>query len=372
MNLLEPTVAIRQMECLAADLRQQRPLFQEAIEAALTPSEWASVGRVHLTGSGDSYHASCAMELAFETMACVSCTSTSSLRLLEYRAADLVRPHSAGRTLVIGTSSSGQTPVVVQALQRARESGALSLALTGTPGSPVSEAAGRSVAVRLPHLERSPGIRTYQASLLGLTLMAIHLGESRGICSPATSSRWRDEVEALADWVDATCKEIRDRCRSLAESIPDASTMAMVGSGPSYGTALFAAAKVMEIAGIPTFGQDLEEWWHVERFAHPADMPLFVIAPPGRSHSRAVALAERAMVLGRRVIAVTQAGDREVGPHASVTLPVPGVVREELSPFAYHLFAGYLACDLAECLGRLAFQGGAPADAYRPSPDRRR
>jgi len=63
--------------------------------------------------------------------------------------------------------------------------------------------------------------------------------------------------------------------------------MVMVGSGPSYGTALFSAAKMIEAAGIFVLGQDVEEWWHVERFAYPIAMPVFVIAPPGRSYWRA-------------------------------------------------------------------------------------
>src|SRR5438094_6579557 len=101
-------------------------------------------------------------------------------------------------------------------------------------------------------------------------------------------------LAALADVVDATTDAIKGRCDEVARRIADTATMVMVGSGPSYGTALFSAAKVIEAAGIFASGQDLEEWWHVERFAYPADMPVFVIAPPGRSHWRAGDLAATA------------------------------------------------------------------------------
>ena len=63
----------------------------------------------------------------------------------------------------------------------------------------------------------------------------------------------------------------------------DSPVLVMTGSGPSYGTALFAAAKMTETAGVFAAGQDLEEWCHVERLAYPDAMPVFVIAPPGRS-----------------------------------------------------------------------------------------
>jgi glucosamine--fructose-6-phosphate aminotransferase (isomerizing) len=103
-------------------------------------------------------------------------------------------------------------------------------------------------------------------------------------------------------------------------------------------------------------GQDLEEWSHVERFAHPTDMPLLVIAPPGRTHPRAVALAEQAHTLGRRVISIAGSDDHRFTAHAHTVLPITGQVREEFSPLLYHLPAGYLACFIASHLGRLPFQ----------------
>lgn len=142
--------------------------------------------------------------------------------------------------------------------------------------------------------------------------------------------------------------------------IADTPTLVMAGSGPSYGTALYSAAKMIEAAGLFAMGQDLEEWWHVERFAYPVDMPVFVIAPPGCSHWRAGDLAATAHGLGRRVIAVTHKDDTQVSRHAQAVLPVQGEVREEFSPLLYHLFASYVASYVAERLGRSLFQSDRP------------
>ena len=214
--------------------------------------------------------------------------------------------------------------------------------------------------VELPQKQRSPGIRTYQASLLGMLLVAIQLGEMRDTSHQAEADGLRQEVAALADVVDATASAIKERCREVADMIADSPAMVMLGSGPSYGTALFSAAKVIEAAGVFAMGQDLEEWWHVERFAYPVDMPVFVIAPPGRSHWRAGDLAATARALGRRVIAVTHKDDTEVARHAHAVLPVHGEVREEFSPLLYHLFADYGASYLAARLGRALFQSDRP------------
>ena len=359
MEPLKPEVMVGQVEGLAGDLRALTGPFGQQIRTLLTPLEWRSVKKVYLTGDGDSYHASCAAEMAFEAIADVSCEPISAQRFVDYGAAWL-RQVAPRQTLVIATSASGGTQRVVQAIESAKEHGALTVALTGIPKSAVTQVADRSIVVELPQKERSPGIRTYQASLLGMLLVAIQLGEMQSKCNQEEANLVRQELAALADVVDATTEAIKGRYREVADMIADTPTMVMLGSGPSYGTALYSAAKMIEAAGIFAMGQDLEEWWHVERFAYPVDMPVFVIAPPGRSHWRASDLAATARGLGRRVIAVTHTDDTEVSRHTHVVLPVQGKVREEFSPLVYHLFASYVAAAVAERLERSLFQSDRP------------
>ena len=359
MEPLKPEVMVRQVEALAGDLRQLTDPFDQQIRPLLTPLEWRSVKKVYLTGDGDSYHASCAAEMAFEAIADVACEPMSAQRFLDYGAA-WMRPAAPNQTLVIATSASGGTKRVVQAIERAKEHGALTIALTGIHKSAVTQVADRSIVVELPQKERSPGIRTYQASLVGMLLVAIQLGEMQSKYAQEEANALRQELAALADSVDATTDAMKGRCREVAEIIAESPTLIMLGSGPSYGTALYSAAKMVEAAGIFSMGQDLEEWWHVERFAYPVDMPVFVIAPPGRSYWRAGDVAATARGLGRRVIAVTHEDDTNVIRHAHAVLPVLGEVREEFSPLLYPLFASYVAANVAERLGRRLFQTDRP------------
>ncbi len=348
-------VMLRQLAGLAGDLRQLTRPFAQQIQTVLSPAEWAAVKNVYLTGDGDSYHASCALEMAFETIADVGCRPMSAQRFVDYGAQWMRR-----QSLVLAISASGGTQRVVQAIERAKEHGALSVAVTGTPNSAVARAADRAIVVELPQKERSPGIRTYQASLMGLLLVAIQLGEMQAKQSQPEADALRQKLVALADVVDATTAAVKEPCREVAETIAAAPTLVMLGSGPSYGTALFSAAKLVEAAGVLALGQDLEEWWHVERFAYPVDMPVFVIAPPGRSHWRAAEVAATARGLGRRVIAVAHPDDSEVTRHSHAVLPVQGETREEFSPLVYHVFASHVAAAVAERLGRSLFQSDRP------------
>ncbi|ARF53276.1 hypothetical protein B1H19_03045 [Streptomyces gilvosporeus] len=347
-----------QTAALADDLTEQSPRFALQASGLLSQEEWASVDRVYLTGSGDSYHASCAAEMAFESLAGVPCEPLSSLRFLEYGTDGMSAV--GGNNLVIATSASGGTRRVLQCAERARHHGVRTVALTGVADSPLTRTCDRSMVIDVPRLERSPGIRTHQASLVGLLMIAIRLGEARGMYASAAANALRGELSALAGPMNATVDAIRERCRQVAHLISDAPVVVMIGAGPGLGTALFGAAKIVEASAVFAMGQDLEEWCHVERFADPIDTPLFLLSCPGRAHSLAGAVAARATALGRQVIAVVPAEDTVVTPYAHTVLPVYGTTREEFSPLLYGLFAPYTAAFLAERLGRLPFRAGCP------------
>ncbi|MBL1114979.1 SIS domain-containing protein [Streptomyces sp. 110] len=362
MGALDPEVMIRQVSCLAGDLKDMTGPVGRVVEALFASADWGSVGSVHLVGDGDSYYAALSAELAFRSLAGVDCVAAPALGFLEYQAPWL-RPRNTGRHLVVGISASGFTPRVVQALARAGRHGALTLALTGVPDSPLARTADHTLPVQLSGSEPSPGIRTYQASLLGLLLLAVRLGEARRHHTSGGREALEREIATMHEGVASTVAELGEACSRAARLVGDGPVVVMVGSGPGLGAALYGAAKLIEGAGVSARGQDLEEWHHVDRFAGPYDMPVFVLAPPGRSHRRAVEVAARAAELGRRVIAVAHREDTAVVSHSTAVLPVAARPREEFSPLLYHLFSGVLACRTAQRLGRVPFCTGPAAPA---------
>ncbi|MFD0164525.1 SIS domain-containing protein [Streptomyces decoyicus] len=350
---LDPRVMLRQVAALAEDLREQTGPFDEQIRSRLS-ARWAAVDSVTIVGDGDSYHAACAVQMAFASLAGVDCRPVNALRFVDYDLpfADCRPPRTE---LTLAVSASGRTPLVVRSAERAREAGATAVAVTATSGSALAAASDGALLVTLPRTERSPGVRSYQASLLGLLLIAVRLGEARERLTRQEADALRGELAALAGPVEATAEAARERCREPAERIAGAPVLTVVGSGPSYGTALFGAAKVIETSGVFATGQDLEEWCHVERFARPADMPMVVVAAPGRAYRHAVEVAAKAAALGRRVIAVAPEDDTGLARHSWAALPVTGRVREEFSPLLYHVFAAPFSCYLAQHLGRAPF-----------------
>jgi len=353
-----PDVMVRQVDRLGSDLRALAAPVTEQVRSALGAGPaWPAARAVYLTGAGDSYHASLAAAMAFETIAGVACHPASARSFADYAAPAL--PLRPGPGIVVAASASGRTPQAIAALAAARAQGIATMAVTCHGDTPLTDEADTSIVVELAGLERSPGIRTFQATLLALLTTAVELAGLRltgAVGGPAEDAG----IGRLADHVERTAQASKEACRWIAELTAAAPTTILLGGGPSLGVARFGAAKLVEAAGVPALAQDLDEWWHVERRALPADMPVFVIAPPGRSSGRCRQVAAAARRLGRQVIAVADGRDADIARHAHAVLPVQASVREELSPVLYHVFAGYLAAFTAQRRGRQAFDGDPP------------
>jgi glutamine---fructose-6-phosphate transaminase (isomerizing) len=357
MEPMKPSVMITQVNDLPLMMRTQMQAFDRIIRNILSPLEFLSLHRIVVVGDGDSYHGALAAEMAFEAIGKIACEPLSAMRFLEY-GAEYIPTRFPNDTLVIGISASGRTQRVVQALEKAHATSGFirTVAFTGVDGSAVSKAAEKTVHLSIPDLGASPGIRTYSATLMGLILLAIRIGEIQNRFHMDAANAMRKELEAVADVVEASIPGMQKTAQEAARAFKDAPHMIFLGSGPSFGTAIFSAAKVIEATGIFSIGQDLEEWAHVERFAYPDDIPTFIIAPPGAGYWRAVDLAKSAKSLGRKIIAVVHKDDTEIAPLADFVFRVEGDVREEFSSLAYHIPADLFASSLAEIQGKFLFQ----------------
>ena len=132
--------------------------------------------------------------------------------------------------------------------------------------------------------------------------------------------------------------------------LPDGAKVDFVGGGPSFGTAFFGRAKMIEAAHAPGGAHELEEWAHEEFFCTGPGVTTIVVAPPGASHDRAVEQLSAAREIGATAVAVCPPGSRAAAA-ADVVLPVAGDPPEELSPLAYCVPLELLAYHYASTRG---------------------
>lgn len=344
MPSLTPETMLAEIKAQPGALHALFEATDRAMRGALTPKEILSLHRIFLTGCGDSHHVTLCSELAFESLAGLPCEPMTAMQLARY-GADYIPTPFPDDPLVVGISVSGSVARTAEAVARARARGALALGLTGNPEGALARAAGRIARISLPPAPKAPGTTSFAANLMALYLLAIRLGEVRNRYHQTEANDLRRELDKVFDAMAATLAAVDAPAAQLAQELADAPEFVFVGHGPNLGSAYFSAAKVIEASGASAWGQDTEEWAHLQYFCKRADTPTFVIAPPGPGYSRAAELVRVMKRIGRRVIGVVQRDDEEIAPLADAVLPVVGDVREAFSPLVYtlagELFAAY-------------------------------
>jgi glucosamine--fructose-6-phosphate aminotransferase (isomerizing) len=348
-------VMLRQVQYLARDLSENLDAFDHQARQAIAACDCPHARTVYLVGCGDSLHAGYAARMAFQTLAGVQCTPLGAQEFVGYSA--LPQHRAAGeRVLVICTSASGNTPRVLEAIVHAQAQEMPRVAITGNPDSALGRGAHPHLLVTLRDTWPAPGVRTFQASLVGMLLLAIALGESNGHLTTPQAAEWRARLAQISNIVQALGPRLASTCKELGATIAASPALYFLGSGPSLGTALFSAAKMVEACGVLAVAQDLEEWWHVERFAYPVNTPMCILAPPGESRLRAFRLAEQACQAGRNVILISAEAAIPDSLKALPCVHIADDVCEAFSPLVYAVFAPVLAHFTAVRLSRGPFQ----------------
>lgn len=354
---------VAQVESLPELIRSEFAALDMRARRLLNHDECLSIRHIVITGCGDSYSAAAAARLAFTQLAGIPAEPMTAMQCGRY-AAPYFDQRRRRNPLTIGISASGTVARTREAVTTARQQGALTVAVTGNNAAPLAAAADRVFDCTIPNAS-SPGVRTYRASLLALFLLAIHLAEVNGRLGPDEARDMRNQLRQTADVVEATIEAIRARTGELAAAVAHESSVVFTGDGPNYGTALFAAAKVIELTGRHALGQDTEEWAHLQYFVNvDKTAPTFVISPGGRGHGRAAELAHVMRRVGRTLIAVVPAGDEHIAPHAQWVLPVAGSLPEVFSPMAYPLAAELFSTYLSAAVGESPFRSGTAG--YEP------
>ena len=316
----------RQIDLLADDIPA---VLRMASEQAAAVRPWRE--NVVVLGSGDSIHAALACRTAFAGPGHdVTVTNPVAFADAVAHIGDLPS------WTVIGVSASGGNPALAQALAAADRGGAATVAVVGKAASSVAEAAAERVTVAITGLRPAPGIRTFQATLIGLLALAggppPDVDVLRGAVGKAAATSACDEVAAMLD------------------NVP---VLMVVARTEDAGIARHLAAKVTETACLPAMVVEPEDWWHVHRFGRPADQPvLFCTTTP--SHGLA-AVAARTAARGPVVLVAPP----DTVPIDGVTaLPLVGAVDGPWRVVADAVCGAVLARALAVRRGQVPFALG--------------
>jgi glucosamine--fructose-6-phosphate aminotransferase (isomerizing) len=217
--------------------------------------------------------------------------------------------------LVIGVSQSGGSADLVEVVRVARESGALTLAVTNNPGSPLAQVSELHVDVAAGHERAVAATKTYTAELMALLMLIEGIRAGDGVL-PAEERRELDRLPGLASAVleDQTAWQLAARYRFAARVVT-------TGRGYAYPTARETALKLMEtsyLAALAFSGADL---LHGPLAMADPDVPVLALVGHGPGGG---AMREVLAKLGERRADVVAIGPIDA-PGSALRIPTPAV-----------------------------------------------
>jgi len=333
---------LTQIESLPALITDCVPLMEPLTRKILSTPEIYGLRQIILTGSGDSFFAAAAVIPALRAWTGIPVQAMTSMEAARYVDNSILPDSSNARgLLVISISYSGEAARGVEAAQRLRKMGAITIGFTANPDSRLGKAVERQVSTLIPNSAPAPGTRSYVASMIATYLLAIRISEVLMCMTMDEANRLRAEIQDSGAKLENLVTELAPKLRKYAETWSNATSMDVLGSGPSLATASYCAAKLVEAGGIHASPQDIEEFHHLNFFVNePSSIPTIVFSPSNSaSASRASELVIALQQLGRPTLFITDE-DNSFACDNSILIPK---FPEWLSPLAQTIPAAIIA-----------------------------
>ncbi|MFB7554432.1 SIS domain-containing protein [Streptomyces brevispora] len=240
--------------------------------------------------------------------------------------------------LVVTVSQSGGSPDLVASAKAAREAGAVTLAVTNNPDSPLVAVSEYHIDVLAGPEKALPATKTYTASLLSLYLFVEGLRGGDGAAAAI--------LPELAEAILARGDEVK----ALASRYRFAERMVITSRGYGYPTAKEAALKLMETSYIPALSYSGADLLHGPLAMVDNISPVIAVVTDGRGGEALQPVLDRLRGRGADLFVV--------GPKAQVAaasagfvLPTAGVA-EEVQPILEILPLQMLAYEVTIARGQ--------------------
>ncbi len=324
-----------QPEVIAHTLAHYADLSTRRVEIPGLSVDLAALSRITLCACGTAYYAGLVAKYWFEQYARlpVEIDVASEFR---YREAPL--PENG---LAIFISQSGETADTLAGLRYCRDRSQHIAAVVNVPHSTIA----RESDFLLPTLA-GPEIgvastKAFTCQLTALACLAIAAGKARGVIDVTQEQAL---VGALAELPRLMARVLRGEqtFTDIAHQLSHAQDMLYIGRGLNYPLALEGALKLKEISYIHAEGFAAGELKHGAIALIDENVPVVVIAPPGRTHEKTLSNMQEVAARGGRIILLTgeSAGAPDCEVMAHCKLPD---VHDFVTPILYALPVQLLA-----------------------------
>lgn len=246
-----------------------------------------------------------------------------------------------GRAAVIGISQSGQSPDIVGVLSAAAAQGAVTVAVTNDPSSPLARASAATLPLFAGEEKAVAATKTYTTELLTLAMLSAALEDS---------AERRATLEQVPDYVEQVIASVQTNVAEAAKGFAKAGKLVVLGRGFNYSTAFEISLKIKETCYFIAEPYSVADLLHGPVAMIDREFPVIVVAPSGKTQVDVPKLFELLEQRGARTLAISDRPD--VLSRADFGLTLPSGVPEWVSPIvavvAGQLFAHALCLETGQ------------------------
>jgi len=310
----------------------------ELPEFPLSAQEIAELDRVVLIGCGTSLNAAHVGRHLVERFSGLPAEAESSSEF-RYR-----NPYIGPHTLVVSIGQSGETADTVAAMQMVKDKGAKLVTICNAEGSQASRIADGTLYMRAGIEIGVASTKTFIASLTILNLLAIFLGQSRGVLDTAKT---QELVDGLTQVPRLMGDMLADGAvyQHLAQEYVGYDNFLFLGRGMNSPIASEGALKLKEISYIHAEGYPAGEMKHGPIALIDQGMAIVALAPKDSLYDKVVNNVKEVKARDGKVLAVLTEGDTALAAEVDHALYIPEAA-EHLNPLlitvplqllAYHI-----------------------------------
>ena len=292
-------------------------------EMEISETEFRQFTSIKAIACGTSLHAAMAGKYMLEELARIPVEVDYAS---EFRYRD---PIIDDKTLMIAISQSGETADTLAAVRESKDKGAKILSICNVQGSMLTRESHGTV---LTHAGPEIGVastKAFTSQMTVLYLLALHLGQQRGVLSDEESLEHVRALNGLAVKLE-TLLGCDDLVEKLAREFHRAQDFLYLGRGINYPIALEGALKLKEISYIHAEGYPAGEMKHGPNALIDEELPVVVICTRDETSESSKLRYEKTLsnmveVKARDgvVIAVISEGDTEPGEIADHVIEIP-------------------------------------------------
>jgi len=316
---------------IALQLEKNAPLWKEVVDdiKRRAPNFAITLAR------GSSDHAATFAKYLLEIqLGMMTCSAAPSVFTL------YETPFSHANSLVLGLSQSGRSPDLFETMQKATNSGAMTVAMVNDEASPLAHCSKFVLPLNAGEEKAVAATKSYIATLVALTHFIAIYQQNHQLLVALKKLPYALEKAIHADWYEAI---------AIFKSIDSAY---VIGRGYGFPIAQEAALKFKETSSIHVEAFSSAEVLHGPFALIKQQFPTLIFAQNDASLSGVIDLTRRITNLGATTLLALPKTQHKVLPAnlpCSVRLPLPESIHPILDPIlsiqAFYMMAAKLAVE---------------------------